>query len=93
LGIYSQTILRLRLKIRFFYYTQLNATMLQVGMKVLLHAGILSFDHFENYKCFTVFQKFNLSRKIFFLNRYPGFSNKNPHDWVTPNIENAPSPI
>jgi hypothetical protein len=46
-------------------YTQLNATMPQVGMKVLLHAGILSFYHFEIFDrrinaLTTAFQKYNI---------------------------------
>jgi hypothetical protein len=39
--------LTIKIKILLPLYTQLNATMPQIGMKVLLHAGTLSFDHFE----------------------------------------------
>jgi hypothetical protein len=37
------------IKISFLLYTQLNATRPQIRMEVLLHAGIISFDHFKIY--------------------------------------------
>jgi hypothetical protein len=53
----------------FLLYTRLNATMPQMGMKVLLHAGILSFDHFEihNWRIINALQSFknlNLVERI-----------------------------
>jgi hypothetical protein len=35
------------IEILIFLYTQMNASMLQIEIRVLLHAGVLSFDHFE----------------------------------------------
>jgi hypothetical protein len=37
------------IKVSFLLYSQLNAVGPQVRMEVLLHAGILSFDHFKIY--------------------------------------------
>jgi hypothetical protein len=52
MGIYSpKKILPLRFFFKLFLlYTELNAIMPQVRMKVLSLAGILSFDHYEIYK-------------------------------------------
>jgi hypothetical protein len=53
----------------------MNATMLQIEIGILLHAGILSFDHFEIFdgRIINALQCFkNLILVVrFFVNRYP----------------------
>jgi hypothetical protein len=60
----------------FLVHTQLNATMSQIGMGVLLHEGILRFDHFaiSDRRIINALQCFkNLILVVrFFVNRYPG---------------------
>jgi hypothetical protein len=67
-----------KIKILFLVHTQLNATMSQIGMGVLLHEGILWFDHFaiSDRRIINALQCFkNLILFVrFFVNRYPGLT-------------------
>jgi hypothetical protein len=65
-----------KIKNVFPLYIQLNKSMLQVGMKVLLHPGVIRFDHFGIYGWRIINALQCLKNLIlvvrFFVNRYSG---------------------